>query len=94
LKSRRKSYPIPKYLDDLPEVIVVPIDEFMVFLATFLLLFFINTILAAFAAVIAYTIYHKAKKGKPKNYYLLLLYKLGLVKPKGIPTPTSKEFQE
>jgi len=94
LRNKEKSYPIPKYLDDLPEVIVVPIDEFMVFLATFLILFFINTLLAAFIAIIAYTVYHRAKKGKPKNYYLLLLYKLGLIKPRGVPTPASKEFQE
>jgi type IV conjugative transfer system protein TraL len=90
----RKTYAIPKYLDGLPEVIIFPIDEFGVFLITFLLTFFFSTLLAVVIALLVSYLYHRAKKGKPRNYYLLLLYNFGLYKPKGVQSPVVKEFQE
>jgi type IV conjugative transfer system protein TraL len=92
----RKNYPIPKYLDDTPEVIIFPVDEFLVFTFLFLLTYFINIpmlICPPIALLIAF-LYHKAKEGKPKNYHMLILYQLGLIKPEGIPSSVVKEFQE
>lgn len=90
----RKVYPIPKGLDDLPEVIIVPIDIAGIWLAVFLSLFMANPFVALLVSLLVAWGYSKFKKGKPKNYIYLLAYKVALFSGRGLPSPVIKRFRE
>lgn len=91
--KERKVYPIPKGLDDLPELLgIVPVDIAGVWLVVFFSLFFFNTAFAMIAAVIAAWIYARNKRGKPRNYIYLIAYRYALYKTRGMPSPVVKRF--
>lgn len=83
---------MPKYLDELPELLFIPIDVIGVFFIGFLPFNFINQLLGLICGVAVGFWYHRSKKGKPRNYWMLLIYRLGFKKIKGAPAPTVKEF--
>lgn len=92
--EKRKVYYFPKYLDDLPEVMLVPIDVFLVAVITAMSIYMLNPFLAVLTGIIVAWRYHSFKKGKPKNYFFLILYKLAFFKGEGIPSPVVKKFRE
>lgn len=92
--EKRKIYHFPKYLDDMPEVMLIPIDVFLVGVIVSLSLYMLNPALAVIVGIAAAWQYHSFKEGKPKNYFYLLLYKFAFYKSKGVPSPVVKRFKE
>lgn len=89
--EERKPRVIPRYIDDTPEIIVIPIDVFFVFIGLFFLFFFINTLLAIAVALPAAISYWRFTKNKPPNYYKFILFSIGLKRVEGAHPPTEKE---
>ena len=94
MSKERKVYHFPKYIDDLPEVLIIPIDVFFLCFITLLLFYMINPALAVLLGILVAWRYSKFKKGKPKNYLQLVGYKLAIYKTKGLPSPVVKRFKE
>jgi len=92
--KERKVYSIPKYLDDMPEVLIIPIDVFFIGIIVAASLFMINTAIAVLAGIFVAWRYSEFKKGKPKNYFQLILYKIAFYKGEGLPSPVVKRFKE
>lgn len=92
--NERKIYAIPKGLDDMPEVIVVPMDIAGVWFVTFMSLFMANPFVALIVSLLVAWGYSHFKKGKPKNYIYLLGYRVGLFSKPGLPSPVVKTFRE
>lgn len=91
--EKEKKYLIPKHMDDLPVVIMVELDTFLIFFVGFSLGSILNHpyLISLPALLIAYY-YDKQKSKKHKGFIFHLLYKRGLVKPKKVPPYFIKEF--
>jgi len=94
MAKERKVYYFPKYIDDLPEVLIIPIDVFAVGFITLLLFYMLNPALSVLLGIFVAWRYSKFKKGKPKNYLQLVGYKLAIYKTEGLPSPVIKRFRE
>lgn len=92
MQEQRKVYAMPKYLDELPELIFIPADVVIAFLIVFIPINFANQLLGVVCGIIAAFWYSRAKKGKPRNYWMLIIYRLGFLKVDGVPPPTMKEI--
>ena len=90
----RKIYPIPKYIDDLPEVVFIPIDIFIISSVAFMVAFtsFSPFLGAIVGPIVGFSYYH-FKKDKPRNFLQLYFYKSGLASVKGALPPTEKEIR-
>jgi len=92
--ERRKVYPIPRYIDDLPEVIFIPVDIFLISATAFMIGFVsVNPFIGAVVGPITGFAYYHFKKGKPRNFLNLLFYKTGIASVKGAIPPTEKEIK-
>ncbi len=89
--EERRAKIIPRYIDDTPEIIIIPIDVFVVFISVFFAFFFINTLLSIAVALPVAFWYWRFVKNKPPNYYRFLLFNLGLKKVEGACPTIEKE---
>ena len=90
----RKVYPIPKYIDDLPAVVFIPIDIFLISATAFMIAFVsFNPFIGAIVGPATGFAYYHFRKGKPRNFLHLIFYKTGLASVKGAVPPTEKEIK-
>ena len=90
----RKVYPIPKYIDDLPEIVFIPIDIYIISATVFMVVFVsFNPFIGAIAGIISGFAYYNFRKGKPRNFVNLIFYKSGLASVRGALPPTEKEIK-
>lgn len=88
--------PNTDYIDGIPEILFIPLDNFFLFVVSFLLLIWsgLPVILAPIGALLLTWLYIRFKKKNTKNFYLTIPYRLGWVRPKGVPPITTDEFME
>lgn len=88
--------PNTDYIDGIPEIVFVPVDEFMVGVVSALAVMWsgLPLMLAPVGAGGMVYVYRKFKKKYTKNFYLTITYRAGLKKPEGVPPVTVTEFME
>ncbi len=88
---------IPKteYIDGALEFSFIPIDDFVVGISVFVVMLLYGLSLPGLPVAIAAAFgYRRFKKTQSKNFYLMIPYKMGFGRPKGVPPVTSQEFME
>lgn len=92
--EEKKVYLIPRYIDDLPEIVFIPIDVFLISATVFMVAFVsINPFIGLIASIVSGFSYHHFKKGKPRNFLKVLFYKTGLAEVEGCLPPVEKEIK-
>lgn len=88
-----KKYLIPKHMDDLPMIIFVELDTFIVFaVGMFIGIYFNHPYIISLPTIVFAYWYNAKKNTHHKGFIYHSLYKFGIVSPPKMPPYFIKEF--